>query len=94
LHGQVKESTVIAYDHKKAERLACDFPNVISVAKATKDYDRIVNREFSNFSEHVIADNKPLEPVSAIAMDEFIWQRRNKRRDNMFKDKNYLTRVS
>lgn len=38
--------------------------------------------------EHLKLNQLPLEKVStAIAMDEMIWAKRNKRRENIFKDK-------
>lgn len=44
--------------------------------------------ELTNSIEHLQLIQPPLiKPSPAIAMDEFIWQKRNIRRNNMYKDK-------
>jgi hypothetical protein len=84
--GMVKTASVMALSHKRAERLAEAFPNVIGVAKARGIYDRMVNKELTQLTTELIQDIAQPK-LSPLAMDEFIWLRRNKRRENMNKDK-------
>jgi hypothetical protein len=84
-HSVVKKASVIALNHNQAERMAQNFPNVKGVFKAQRDYEGIERGEFRNFTNKVMADNKPM--MTALALDEFIWLRRNKRIENKDKDK-------
>ena len=88
-NGQIKTSFVNAKDHKRAERLANSFPNVISVSKARNDYVRIEKADFSKFTDELMKDiAKP--QMTPLAMDEFLWMRRNRRIENKNKDKNLI----
>lgn len=88
-HSVVKEASVIALDHKQAERMARAFPNVKSVSKAQKDYDRIMESEFKTFTTRIMEDIAQ-PAMTPLAMDEFIWMRRNKRIENKERDKNII----
>lgn len=88
-HSVVKEASVVALNHKQAERMAMNFPNVKSVAKARKDYDRIVESEFKTFTTRIMEDIAQPK-MSPVAMDEFLWIRRRNRLANRDKDKNAL----
>jgi len=78
---------ITASNAKKANDIAHNrYSHIISVSKAGNDYIRIENRQLKNFEEKVIADNK----VNAIALDEMLWLRRNKRIENKEKDKKIL----
>ncbi len=84
--GETKTALVKAKDHKRAERLADAYPNVIGVSKATNDYYRIADAELRTFTNDLMKDiAKP--KMSPLAMDEFLWMRRNKRFENKSKDK-------
>ena len=85
--GMVKTATVVALNYEQAERMARSFLKVISVAKARRDYDRIVAKEFADFTTELIKDIAQPK-LTPLAMDEFIWLRRNQRRENIPKDKN------
>jgi hypothetical protein len=83
INGIVKTSFVVAKDHHRAKSMARNYPNVLSVSKASNDYIRIERSELKTFSDKVIEETKPL---TALQMDEFIWMRRNKRIENKQKD--------
>jgi len=85
-HGEIKSSLVTAKGHKRAERLAKSYPNVIGVSKARKAYYRIANDELNTFTNNIMKDIAQPK-MSPLAMDEFIWLRRNKRIGNSIKDK-------
>jgi hypothetical protein len=85
-HSQVKTASVVAVSLKRAESLAESFPNVIGISKAQKVYDRIMNKELVTFTDKIMADIAQPK-MSPLAMDEFIWLRRNKRIENRDKDK-------
>ena len=81
-----QEASVIAMNHKQAERMAKAFPNVKSVAKAKTAYDRIVRSELSDFTTKLMQDiARP--KMTPLAMDEFLWMRRSRRVENKNKDK-------
>jgi len=83
--GQIRTSLVTAKDHKRAERLAQAYPNVISVAKARNDYYRIANSELRSVSNELMKDIA--QPTTTpLAMDEFLWMRRNRRVENRKRD--------
>ncbi len=84
--GRTKTAFVIAKDHKRAERLAQSYPNVIGVSKATRDYIRIETKNFKTFTDKIM-ENIAQPKLSPLAMDEFLWLRRNKRIDNRDKDR-------
>lgn len=84
--GMVKTAFVVALDHKHAERLADSFPNVIGVSKATRDYFRIEQHEITRLSTELIKDIAQPK-MTPLAMDEFLWMRRNKRVENKNKDR-------
>jgi hypothetical protein len=86
VHGHIKTALVTAKDHKRAEGLAHSYPNVISVSKASNDYYRIERRELITFTDKLMADIAQPK-MSPLALDEFIWMRRNKRVENREKDK-------
>lgn len=83
---RIKTAFVTAKDHKRAERLAQSFPNVIGVSKATRDYYRIKESELTKITTELIKDIAQPK-LTPLALDEFIWLRRNERRENMAKDK-------
>ena len=85
-HSVVKEASIIALNHKQAEKMASDFPNVKSVSKAKTVYDKIVMNEFNQFTTKLMEDIAQPR-MTPLAMDEFIWLRRNKRIENKEKDK-------
>lgn len=85
VQGRIKTALVTAKDHKRAEGLAHTYPNVISVSKASNDYYRIERRELLTFTDKLMADIAQPK-MTALAMDEFIWMRRNKRIENRDKD--------
>lgn len=85
-HSEVKTASVIAVSQKRAEGLAGSFPNVIGVSKAQKVYDRILNKELTTLTDRIMADIAQPR-MSPLAMDEFLWLRRNKRIENKDKDK-------
>lgn len=82
----IKTAFVTAKDHKRAERLAQSFPNVIGVSKASRDYYRIKQSELAKVSTELIKDIAQ-PTMTPLAMDEFLWMRRNKRIENKNKDK-------
>lgn len=88
-HSVVKEASVIALNHKQAERLASAFPNVKSVSKARRDYERIMESEFKTFTTKIMEDIAQ-PAMTPLAMDEFIWLRRNKRIENREKDRDSI----
>lgn len=68
-----------AKDDDKARQRARKYGKPITAHKISVDNSSI---------EHIKLKQTPIENVSpAIAMDEMIWQKRNKRRENIFKDK-------
>jgi len=83
INGIIKTSFIVAKDHQRAKSMAHNYPNVISVSKASNDYVRIERSELKIFSDKVIEESKPL---TALQMDEFIWMRRHKRIENKQKD--------
>ena len=85
-HSVVKEASVIALNHKQAERMAGDFPNVKGVAKARRDYDKIIARELIDLGTNLMKDIAQ-PSMTPLAMDEFLWMRRNKRVENKNKDR-------
>jgi hypothetical protein len=90
--SRISTAIITAKDHKRAERKAQSFRGihgVISVSKLSDDYERIEKKELKIMTERVIEDNKNI--LSPLAMDEFIWLRRNKRLENKYKDKDNLT---
>jgi hypothetical protein len=85
-HDTPKKANVIAMSHKQAERMAKDYPDVKSVAKAQKVYDRIENRALVDFTTKLMQDIAQPK-MTPLAMDEFLWMRRTKRIENRDKDK-------
>jgi hypothetical protein len=89
--GQSRVSTAIitAKDHKRAERKAQlmfkGIHGIIGISKLSDDYERIERKELKIMTERIIEDNRNI--LSPLAMDEFIWLRRNKRIENRSKDK-------
>lgn len=81
--GCEKIAFITALDKKRAEKKAHDFPNIISITKASIDYIRMESRDFKESTKDIL-EAKPV--TSPIMMDEFIWSRRM-RRKNMEKDK-------
>ena len=84
--GQIKTAFVIAKDHKRAERLAQAYPNVIGVSKARRDFYRIADSELHTLTNEMMKDIAQPK-MTPLAMDEFLWMRRKKRIDNKNKDK-------
>lgn len=85
-NGTIKTGTVTTFDNKMAKRLAKSYPNVISVRK--RFYDRIIYHEVNEVVKHVEAEQQKVS-TNPLAMDEFLWMRRQKRIKNRVKDKNY-----
>lgn len=85
-HSVSQKASVIAIDHKHAERIAKKFPNVKSVAKAQRDYDRITNSEFARKTMDLVQDIAQPK-MTPLAMDEFLWLRRRNRINNKRKDR-------
>lgn len=85
--GEIKTSLITAKDHERAERKAqLRYPNILSVSKAREDYYRVTGDERNLFTTRLMEDiAKP--KMSPLAMDEFLWLRRNKRIENKDKDK-------
>jgi len=83
VNGFIKTSFVNAKDHQRAKNMAHNYPNVLSVSKASNDYVRIERSQLKTFADKIIEESKPL---TALQMDEFIWMRRNKRIENKQKD--------
>ena len=89
VHGKINTSLVTAKDHKRAERKAKAYPNVIGVSKARNDVFRIANDELKTFTNNLMKEiAKPA--LTPLAMDEFIWKRRKKRVENRSKESIYM----
>ena len=81
-NGRIKTAVVEAVGHERAERKASAFPNVISVHKLF--YDRIIYHEVNEIKKTTDLMQDIAQPkMSPLAMDEFIWMRKNKRKQNL-----------
>lgn len=81
-NGLSVTASVIAVNQKQAERLAGAFPRVERVFKTQGVYDRMMNRELTDLTTNLMKDiAKPT--IQPLALDEFLWQRKSKRKDNI-----------
>ena len=78
---KVRTHHIEARNPDNAEERARRYGEPMSVRKIQIDTSSIENLMFQ------IKDTQPKQVSQAIAMDEMIWARRNKRRENMYKDK-------
>lgn len=86
-NGYLGMKHIEASNHKSAGIKGKKYGHVVSVRKVEFD------RPFGNIEKLDLKQPPLVEYVenslygSAIAMDEMIWQKRNKRRNNLYKDK-------
>lgn len=84
---KIQTAFITASGAKRADDIAHHrFHHIVSVSKASDSYIRIERSQLKSFEKKVLADNKP----NAIALDEMLWLRRNKRIENKGKDKNVV----
>jgi hypothetical protein len=81
--GKVKSAIIEARDHKRAERKAQEFPHLLSVEKI--GYKAGLGLLATKLTDDLMKDIAQPR-MSPIAMDEFLWLRRNKRIQNKVKD--------
>jgi len=86
-HRYVEMFHIDAKSHSRAKTLAKKFGHVVSIRKVDKELllGRIEHLKLDEPIEMI--ESSPYE--SAIAMDELIWNKRNKRRENQQRDKIY-----
>ncbi len=83
-HRYVEMFHIDAKNHSRAKSLAKKFGHVVSIRKVDKEL-LLGKIEHLKLDEPIEVIENPYE--SAVAMDEMIWNKRNKRRINQSKDK-------
>ena len=84
--GMIKTSIVTTANRSRLESMARSYPNVIGVSKATNNVRGMIGVELKNLTTELMKDIAQPK-MTPLAMDEFLWMRRNKRVENKNKDR-------